>query len=106
MVDNGFKEVYQIDGGIVKYGEKFGDDSLWEGSLYIFDDRMVQDFSDKTKVIGECVHCNGPTKLFRNCSSETCHQLILLCDSCAQLPSTTTCNHTVNRKRRDREFVG
>jgi UPF0176 protein len=106
MVDNGFKEVYQIDGGIVKYGEKFGDNSLWEGSLYIFDDRMVQDFSDKTKVIGECVHCNGPTKLFRNCSSETCHQLILLCDSCAQLPSTTTCNHTVNRKRRDREFVG
>ena len=106
MVDNGFKEVYQIDGGIVKYGEKFGDDSLWEGSLYIFDDRMVHDFSDKTKVIGECVKCNAPTKHFRNCNSESCHQLILLCDSCADLPSNLTCNHTVNRKRRDREFVG
>jgi UPF0176 protein len=106
MVEHGFKEVYQIDGGIVKYGEKFGDDSLWEGSLYIFDDRMVHDFSDKTKVLGECVHCNGATNLYRNCHSETCHQLILLCDSCANLPSEATCNHTVNRKRRDREFVG
>lgn len=106
MVDNGFKEVYQIDGGIVKYGEKFGDDSLWEGSLYVFDDRIVHDFSDEAKVIGECVACSAPTKMFRNCHSETCHQLILLCDPCAALPSSETCNHLVNRKRRDREFVG
>ena len=34
MVNRGFKEVYQIDGGIVKYGNKFADDSHWEGSLY------------------------------------------------------------------------
>lgn len=32
MKKRGFKEVYQIDGGIVKYGEKFGDDGLWKGS--------------------------------------------------------------------------
>lgn len=106
MKNRGFKEVYQIDGGIVKYGEKFGDDSLWEGSLYIFDDRMIHDFSDHTKTIGECVKCSSPTKMFRNCSSESCHQLILLCDACAELPSNLTCNHSVNRKRRDREFVG
>jgi len=43
MVKNGFKEVYQIDGGIVKYGNAFGDDGLWEGSLYIFDSRMKMD---------------------------------------------------------------
>lgn len=35
MKNRGFKEVYQIDGGIVRYGEEFGDDSLWEGSLYV-----------------------------------------------------------------------
>lgn len=106
MVDHGFKEVYQIDGGIVKYGEKFGNDSLWEGSLYIFDDRIVHDFSADPKVIGECAACSAPTKMFRNCHSDTCHQLILLCDPCAALPSSETCNHPVNRKRRDREFVG
>ena len=77
MIENGFKEVYQIDGGIVKYGEKYGDSSLWEGSLYIFDDRMVHDFSDNTKVIGECEKCGGATKRFRNCNTASCHQLIL-----------------------------
>ena len=40
MKKRGFQEVYQIDGGIVKYGEEYGDDGLWEGSLYVFDGRM------------------------------------------------------------------
>ncbi|HSW74989.1 MAG TPA: rhodanese-related sulfurtransferase, partial [Candidatus Saccharimonadales bacterium] len=56
MKNRGFKEVYQIDGGIVKYGETYGDDGLWEGSLYVFDDRMNLRFSDKSKDIGVCVH--------------------------------------------------
>lgn len=37
MKNKGFKEVYQIDGGIVKYGETYKDDGLWEGKLYVFD---------------------------------------------------------------------
>lgn len=105
MVKRGFKEVYQIDGGIVKYGNKFGDDGLWEGSLYIFDDRMIQDFSDKTKVIGECEKCSAPTKRFRNCRTATCHELILLCDTCAELPSNLSCTHDGTRKR-NKEMVG
>ena len=40
MKNRGFKEIYQIDGGIVRYGEKYGDKELWEGSLYVFDKRM------------------------------------------------------------------
>lgn len=105
MIENGFKEVYQIDGGIVKYGEKFGDDSLWEGSLYIFDDRMIHDFSDSTKVIGECEKCSSKTNQFRNCQAPSCHQLILLCDTCAALPANLTCNHDLTKKR-DRELIG
>ena len=31
MKNRGFKEIYQIDGGIVRYGEKYGDKSLWGG---------------------------------------------------------------------------
>jgi predicted sulfurtransferase len=44
----------------VKYGERFGDEGDWEGSLYIFDDRMAMDFSDKAKVIGECDNAAHP----------------------------------------------
>ena len=52
MKKRGFKDVYQIDGGIVKYGEAYGDDGLWEGSLRVFDDRMTVDFSDHAATIG------------------------------------------------------
>jgi UPF0176 protein len=82
MKNRGFKEVYQIDGGIVKYGEKYGDDGLWEGNLYIFDDRMTHRFSDKSKDIGECVHCGGKTSNFENCSDVSCNKLVLICKVC------------------------
>ncbi len=105
MIQRGFKEVYQIEGGIVRYGESQGDESLWEGSLYVFDDRMNIDFTDKAKTIGECEHCGGATSSFRNCASLACRDLILLCDSCAAVPANLECqpNHTRGRKR---ETVG
>jgi len=93
MVKRGFKEVYQIAGGVVNYGKKYGDEGHWEGSLYTFDSRMAINFSDKTKVIGECEKCGAATKDFRNCSTASCHSLILLCDSCAKLPSNLSCTH-------------
>ena len=105
MKNRGFKEVYQIDGGIVRYGEKFHDDSHWEGSLYTFDGRMTVDFSDKTKVIGECERCGAPTKKFYNCNTETCHSLILLCKPCSKLESSKSCTHE-NSGARKEELVG
>lgn len=86
MKKRGFKDVYQIDGGIVKYGEAFGDDGLWEGSLRVFDDRMTIDFSDHAKVIGECTHCGGPTNNFENCARAECNDLVLICLNCKQNP--------------------
>lgn len=84
MKNRGFKEVYQIDGGIVKYGEKYGDDGLWEGKLHIFDDRMVHQFSDKAQDIGECIHCGGKTSRYINCADKSCNRLVLVCDDCTQ----------------------
>lgn len=86
MKKRGFKDVYQIDGGIVKYGEAYGDDGLWEGSLRVFDNRMVVDFSDNAKVIGECTHCGGPTNNFENCARAECNDLVLICLHCKQNP--------------------
>lgn len=82
MKNRGFKEVYQMDGGIVKYGEAYGDDGLWEGSLYVFDKRMGVKFSNKAKDIGECVHCKGKTSNFENCADVSCNDLILICENC------------------------
>lgn len=86
MINRGFKEVYQIDGGIVKYGEEFGDDGLWEGSLRVFDDRMTIDFSDHAAIIGQCRHCQGATSNYENCALASCNDLVLICATCKQDP--------------------
>lgn len=82
MKKRGFNEVYQIDGGIVKYGEKYGDDGLWEGKLYVFDDRMVVPFSDHAKDIGDCIHCGAKTSNYENCAVKSCNKLVLICENC------------------------
>lgn len=82
MKKNGFQEVYQIDGGIAKYGQEYKDDGLWEGSLYVFDDRMGTKFSDKATDIGVCVHCQSNTSNFENCADKACNKLIIVCENC------------------------
>lgn len=82
MKKRGFKEVYQLEGGIQKYGETYGDTGLWEGSLYVFDDRMGHKFSDQAKDIGTCVHCSGKTSNYDNCANKQCNKLMLICKAC------------------------
>jgi len=86
MKKRGFNDVYQIDGGIVKYGEAYGDDGLWEGSLRVFDDRMTVEFSDHAKTIGECSHCQAKTSNFENCAWNNCNELVLICENCKKNP--------------------
>ena len=84
MKNRGFEDVYQMDGGIVKYGQRYGDDGLWEGSLYVFDDRMGVTFSDHAKDIGECIHCGSKTSNYENCALKSCNDLVLICAACLE----------------------
>ena len=84
MKKQGFKEVYQLDGGIAKYGQEYKDDGLWEGSLYVFDGRMGLKFSDKAKDIGYCTHCESVTSNYENCTIADCNDLILICTVCLE----------------------
>lgn len=94
MKNRGFEEVYQLDGGIVKYGEAYGDDGLWEGSLVVFDDRKKVEFSDHAAVIGECTRCHGNTSNYENCLVPTCNLRVLLCESCSK--DATACHKHVS----------
>jgi UPF0176 protein len=91
MKKRGFTEVYQLDGGIVKYGEKYGDEGLWEGSLHIFDQRLAHRFSDKSVDIGECVHCQGKTSNYENCANKQCNRFVLVCQNCANQDRCEQC---------------
>ena len=44
LVEKGFREVYQLEGGILKYLETVDpSDSLWEGECFVFDERVTVD---------------------------------------------------------------
>ena len=105
MKTRGFKEVYQIDGGIVTYGKEIGDDGLWEGALHTFDNRMSIEFSERSKSIGRCKDCSGPATRFYDCPKVPCNALNLLCAKCAQGMSSQICSHP-QRKYSNAELIG
>ena len=83
MKNRGYKHVYQMKDGIVKYGEKFGDEGLWEGKLFVFDDRMKVGFSDKAKDIAECETCGAKTSRQINVE-DIRRKLKIECEACAE----------------------
>lgn len=87
MKNRGYDEVYQMDGGIVKYGEKYGDNGLWEGKLFVFDDRMQVGFSEDAKDIAECEIC-GKTTSHQVNSTNVRRKLHVMCRTCAESDST------------------
>ncbi|MFJ4222707.1 rhodanese-related sulfurtransferase [Microbacterium sp. NPDC089695] len=82
MTSRGFGEVYQLEGGIVRYGETYGDDGLWEGSLYVFDKRGSVDFTDHAAVIGACAGCGVATNRTANCPDASCREQFVVCAAC------------------------
>jgi UPF0176 protein len=105
MKERGFEEVYQIEGGVVRYGEKYGNEGLWQGSLYTFDARMSIDFAPNAALIGRCDSCAAETKDFHNCIDPSCHEQLLLCADCSKDPIKRSCP-TLHRATYDRELIG
>jgi UPF0176 protein len=91
MLNRGFSEVYQIEGGIVRYGEAYRDKGLWEGALHVFDERMTITFSDHAAVIGQCDLCGSGTSTVVNCSNLECRHRAILCASCLDNPVNLEC---------------
>ena len=93
MKNRGFQEVYQIDGGIVRYGEARGTDGLWDGSLYVFDKRMHQEFGPNAQSLGTCVECGKPTADYVNCVDQSCRRQFLRCGACTAAGAHPSCGH-------------
>lgn len=86
MKARGFTEIYQIDGGIVRYGEARGNDGLWEGSLYVFDGRVSMDFGPGAVQLGTCVCCGEKSNRMVNCGDLSCREQMVVCAGCADSP--------------------
>lgn len=87
MKARGFTEIYQIDGGIVRYGEARGNDGLWEGSLYVFDKRISMDFAPGAKLLGKCAECGEASNTMVNCADKQCREQHVVCQAHAEVPT-------------------
>jgi len=82
MRARGFTEIYQLDGGIVRYGEAKRNSGLWEGSLYVFDGRIAVDFAPGTARLAACQVCAEPTSHIANCRDLSCRKRFVCCTEC------------------------
>ena len=81
----GFKNVYQLEGGIIEYARQVKNEELQNkfiGKNFVFDHRRGERISEK--IIGKCHQCGAPCDLHTNCVNEACHLLFIQCDSCKE----------------------
>lgn len=84
LMHHGFKDVNQLQGGIIQYAQdikKAGLKSKFIGKNFVFDGRMGERITDD--VIGHCHQCEEQADHHVNCANDVCHILFIQCDRCA-----------------------
>ncbi|MFM2374236.1 MAG: hypothetical protein RLZZ234_231 [Candidatus Parcubacteria bacterium] len=86
----GFKEVYQLHGGIHRYMEKYpGQD--FKGALYTFDGRVTMHFGGEREIVGRCTYCNAPSEAYADCLDDLCGAHFIACDACRDAEGRAGC---------------
>ncbi|MFB5678333.1 rhodanese-related sulfurtransferase [Paenibacillus terreus] len=87
LINEGFSNVAQLDGGIATYGKDSEvQGRLFDGKMYVFDERISVrvNQTDEDITVGQCHHCGSPTDRYINCADDTCHAQHLCCDECLE----------------------
>ena len=93
----GFKNVFQLEGGIIEYSrqvEAQGLENKFKGKNFVFDDRMGERISEE--VIAKCHQCSNSADVHVNCANDACHILFIQCPDCA-----AKYNHCCSAKCKD-----
>jgi UPF0176 protein len=91
LIDQGFDNIYQLEGGIHTYIQKYPGQHF-EGTLFAFDNRLTIDFTKDRLVIGKCKRCSCKSENYINCANSTCHLLCIVCDDCIQKDGLAFCS--------------
>ncbi len=98
--ENGFDDVYQLDGGVVNYGIERGQGN-WEGRLFVFDDRGAIKIDPKEQENDKYIQCsicfvpNEDKHICLYCNNE-----YIMCSRCVPLIENT-CSKFCRNKMRD-----
>lgn len=84
LLSQGFKNVYQLQGGILRYGKETNG-AAFEGSCYIFDNRLTREInSQNPTLISQCYLCHTPSKRLLNCANMLCNRHVPICHPCGE----------------------
>ena len=93
LKQQGFKDVYQLDGGIVSYMEKYPNKNF-RGKLYVFDKRKVIGFetdSAEHEIISHCKLCGATSDYYVDCANLMCHKQFIACPKCEDEEGNVFC---------------
>ncbi len=104
LMSEGFKEVYQLDGGIINYShdpEIKG--KMFDGKCYVFDERISVpvNFADEYKPVGKCLHCGKETDRYVNCANLDCHKQHFECEECEEKWARSCSEECMKAKRHE-----
>ena len=82
----GFKNIYQLDGGIINYAHQVKNNNYknkFTGKNFVFDNRLSENITND--VISNCHQCGTKSDGHVNCSNVACNLLFIQCKSCNEL---------------------
>ncbi len=85
MKYQGFKNVFQLNGGIIEYTRQVkqqGLENKFIGKNFVFDERLGERISDD--IIAVCHQCGKPCDNHTNCKNDGCHLLFIQCEECKE----------------------
>ncbi len=95
----GFESVYQLDGGVIAYGQQEGN-AHWKGKLFVFDDRLSVPIDGKeVEPIATCSYCGTSCDIQYNCANMDCNTLFICCKECIEKQKGCCCNACIEAPR-------
>ncbi|MBL6449449.1 rhodanese-related sulfurtransferase [Fulvivirga sp. 29W222] len=105
----GFKNVFQLDGGIIEYARQVkgqGLENKFLGKNFVFDERLGERISEE--VISTCHQCGQPCDDHTNCKNDGCHLLFIQCKECAEKHQgccSTECKDIINLPEEEQKEI-
>lgn len=84
LLEQGFEDVYQLHGGIIKYGIEAGGEDF-EGKCYVFDNRIAVEVNQvNPSVVSKCHVCGITSDRMVNCANPKCNIHVPMCEKCGR----------------------
>ncbi|MEK5037952.1 oxygen-dependent tRNA uridine(34) hydroxylase TrhO [Sporosarcina sp. FSL K6-3457] len=106
LVREGFEDVSQLHGGIATYGkDPVAKGQLWDGQMYVFDERIAVPINQVEQVIVGRDHFDGtPCERYVNCANPECNAKIITSEENEHL-YMRSCSDACRTHPRNRYFV-